>query len=84
MILSHDHWAEAMLASMEEIDESIYVSDEDDSPHTPEIIAQINNQLSVEQLNAMSDGEDGPVAADSQNGHLGFRKLFAKLHRQFF
>jgi hypothetical protein len=34
------------------------------------------------ELNAMSDGGDEPVAADSQNVHHGFRKLFAKLHRR--
>ena len=63
---SHDPCVEAMLADIEEIDENIYLSDEDHIPHTPEIIEHVYNQLSVEQLNAMSDGEDEPVAADSQ------------------
>ncbi len=47
-----------MLANIEEIDESIYSLDEDYSPHTPEIIAHAYNQLSIEQFNAMSNGED--------------------------
>jgi hypothetical protein len=55
-----------MLANIEEIDESIYLSDEDCCPHTPEVIEHVYNQLSVEQLDAMSDGEDEPVAAKSQ------------------
>jgi hypothetical protein len=66
MILAHDHCVEAMLANIEEIDESIYVSDEDYNPHTPEIIEHVYDHLSVEQLNAMDDGEDKPVAVDSQ------------------
>jgi hypothetical protein len=56
-----------MLANIEEIDESIYSLDEDYSPHTPEIIEHAYNQLSIEQFNAMSNGEDTPApVADSQ------------------
>jgi hypothetical protein len=56
-----------MLANIEEIDKSIYLTKEDCCPHTPEIIEHVYNQLSVEQLNAMDDGEDEPVVAKSQS-----------------
>jgi hypothetical protein len=51
----HDHCVEATLANIEEIDESIYLSEEDCCPHTLEIIEHVYNQLSIEQLHAMSD-----------------------------